>query len=114
MRISDWSSDVCSSDLKFRFKPDSVPLIGVSQVGNDPRHRATLRSSMDIGPEVNVDFDLRYVSALPDPHVPGYVELGARLGWQFDERAELSVRSEERRVGKECGSTLRPRCWPYL
>lgn len=76
---------------KFRFKPDSVPLLGVSQVGNDPKHRATLRSSMDIGPEVNVDFDLRYVSALPDPHVPGYVELGARLGWQFDERAELSV-----------------------
>ncbi|UZW57139.1 TonB-dependent receptor [Sphingobium sp. JS3065] len=76
---------------KFRFKPDAVPLLGISQVGNDPKHRATLRSSMDIGPQVNVDFDLRYVSALPDPHVAAYVELGARLGWQFDERAELSV-----------------------
>lgn len=76
---------------KFHFKDGAVPLLGTSQVGNDPRHRASLRSSMDIGPEINVDFDLRYVSALPDPHVPAYVELGARLGWQFDERAELSI-----------------------
>lgn len=75
---------------KFRFKDGAVPLLGTSQVGNDPRHRATLRSSMDIG-RINVDADLRYVSALPDPHVPGYVELGARLGWEFSERAELSV-----------------------
>ncbi|PJG46321.1 TonB-dependent receptor [Sphingobium sp. LB126] len=76
---------------KFRFKDGAVPLLGLSQVGNDPKHRATLRSSMDIRPQVKVDFDLRYVSALPDPHVPAYVELGARLGWQFDDRAELSV-----------------------
>ncbi len=94
IRVADWWRLKPGYSLliqKFHFKPDAVPLLGVSQAGNDPKHRATLRSSMDIGPEVNVDFDLRYVSALPDPHVPAYVELGARLGWQFDDRAELSV-----------------------
>src|SRR3546814_6786002 len=88
MRISDWSSDVCSSDL-------ASELLGISQIGNDPKHRVSLRSSMDIGPRINVDADLRYVSRLPDPHVPGYVELGARIGWRFIDEAELSIRSEE-------------------
>ena len=94
VRVTDWWRLKPGYSLliqKFRFDEGSTPLLGVSQVGNDPRHRATLRSSMDIGPEINFDFDLRYVSALPDPHVPAYVELGARLGWQFSDRAELSV-----------------------
>jgi iron complex outermembrane receptor protein len=46
---------------------------------------------MDIGPAINLDADLRYVSALPDPYSPSYVELGARLGWQFSQRAEFSI-----------------------
>lgn len=94
IRMADWWRLKPGYSLlvqKFRFKEGSTPLLGTSQVGNDPRHRATLRSSMDIGRQINLDLDLRYVSALPDPHVPAYVELGARLGWQFDDRAELSV-----------------------
>lgn len=94
VRVTDWWRLKPGYSLliqKFRFKDGAVPLLGVSQVGNDPRHRATLRSSMDIGRDINFDFDLRYVSALPDPHVSGYVELGARLGWQLSDRAELSV-----------------------
>ena len=94
IRIADWWRIKPGYSLlinKLRFKDGAVPLLGLSQAGNDPRHRATLRSSMDIGRQINVDADLRYVSALPDPHVPGYVELGGRLGWQFSERAELSV-----------------------
>lgn len=94
IRMADWWRLKPGYSLlvqKFRFKEGSTPLLGTSQVGNDPRHRATLRSSMDIGRQINLDLDLRYVSALPDPRVPAYVELGARLGWQFDDRAELSV-----------------------
>src|SRR3546814_14943855 len=99
MRISDWSSDVCSSDLpgyslliqKFDFKPGASELLGISQIGNDPKHRVSLRSSMDIGPRINVDADLRYVSRLPDPHVPAYVELAARIGWRLIAEAELST-----------------------
>jgi iron complex outermembrane receptor protein len=28
---------------------------------------------------------------LPDPHVPGYVELNAQLGWQASDRLELAL-----------------------
>ncbi|WP_274518595.1 TonB-dependent receptor plug domain-containing protein [Sphingobium bisphenolivorans] len=94
IRLADWwrlKPGYSLTIQKFRFKDGAVPLLGTTQVGNDPRHRASLRSSMDIGSAINLDADLRYVSALPDPHVPGYVELGARLGWQFDDRAELSI-----------------------
>ncbi|MCE7797110.1 TonB-dependent receptor [Sphingobium sufflavum] len=94
VRVADWWRLKPGYSLliqKFRFEPGSSGLLGVAQVGNDPRHRATLRSSMDIGARINVDADLRYVSPLPDPYVPSYVEMGLRLGWQFIERAELSV-----------------------
>jgi iron complex outermembrane receptor protein len=46
---------------------------------------------MDLGSQINFDTDLRFVSALPAPYSPSYVELGARLGWLFTERGELSV-----------------------
>jgi iron complex outermembrane receptor protein len=46
---------------------------------------------MDIGSRINLDADLRYVSALPDPHVSSYVEAGARIGYMLGEQAELSV-----------------------
>lgn len=94
IRLTDWWRLKPGYSLfigKFHFKEGATPLLGISQIGNDPRHRATLRSSMDIGRDIKFDADLRYVSALPDPHVPGYMEMGARLGWQFDDRAELSV-----------------------
>lgn len=94
VRLADWWRLKPGYSLliqDFHFKPGATALLGISQIGNDPRHRASLRSSMDIGRAINIDADLRYVSALPDPHVPAYMELGARLGWQFDERAELSL-----------------------
>ncbi len=75
----------------FGFKPSASGLLGISQIGNDPKHRASVRSSMDIGGRIHFDTDLRYVSALPNPHVKAYAELGARIGWQINEQAELSV-----------------------
>jgi iron complex outermembrane receptor protein len=94
VRLTDWWRLKPGYSLliqRFRFKPGSIPLLGVTQVGNDPKHRATLRSSMDLGSRINLDADLRYVSALPNPHVSGYVELGARIGYMLNEQAELSV-----------------------
>src|SRR3546814_12757066 len=95
MRISDWSSDVCSSDLeadefgRFLVEIDGGGGVarlqrlvadglggggerrGVAEVGRDPRHLAR--------------------------------ELAFKSG----------VRSEERRVGKECVSTCRSRWSAY-
>lgn len=94
VRITDWWRVKPGYSLlikRFRFKPGASALLDVHQIGNDPKHRVTLRSSMDIGRRINLDADIRYVSSLPSPQVSGYVELGARIGYMLSEQAELSV-----------------------
>src|SRR3546814_18082346 len=98
MRISDWSSDVCSSDLA-RFE--------------GPRHLA-LRIDIDAEPAAIVFL----VEAHHRRHAVAV--LGHRDHRQAF-RPQLPLhpvegrhRSEERRVGKECFSTCRSRWAPYL
>src|SRR3546814_1548536 len=89
MRISDWSSDVCSSDLA---------------AGGD---RQALRQHQDEGTQIDV--------------ARGEAGLGEdRHGRERQRRLRdiiagigLQLRSEERRVGKECVSTCRSRWSPY-
>src|SRR3546814_14630687 len=85
MRISDWSSDVCSSDLPVR---ELVMLPGTA-----PRF---LRLPGEPARYVALETLLARFSALI---FPGY---------------RVKARSEERRVGKECVSTCRSRWSPYL
>src|SRR3546814_3212070 len=86
MRISDWSSDVCSSDLAAR-EIEGAP------AEDQPAH----------GREVRRGHDLRPASAQsPSRH---------HFHQYRPYRAEQ--RSEERRVGKECVSTCRSRWSPY-
>src|SRR3546814_5109756 len=80
MRISDWSSDVCSSDL-------IAHRLGLL-FERRPAHPA-----QPLGGPLDVH----------DPILP----------LLRDPLALLTVRSEERRVGKECVSTCRSRWSPY-
>src|SRR3546814_13372348 len=87
MRISDWSSDVCSSDLPgVEHGSNADPCAEVLRVGGDGQHR--LRCGLE---QQVIDHRLVLVRDVGD------------LGW----------RSEERRVGKECVSTCRSRWSPY-
>ena len=63
----------------------------MAQVGDDPERQATLKSSMDPGPAVTCDAELRYQSVLPNPRVPAYVELNSRLGWNVTDRLQVSL-----------------------
>ncbi len=81
--------DLLSEHLKFA--PGAFALLPVSQDINDPSRQATLRSSMNLGPKVTLDADLRYVGVLPDPHVPSYVELNGRVAWALTPKLELAV-----------------------
>src|SRR3546814_13190360 len=86
MRISDWSSDVCSSDLR-----DDV----LRQIARDIGRRA-----IDLG---------RILTRKRAAAVRG----GAAIGIDDDlAPGDAGVRSEERRVGKECVSTCRSRWSP--
>src|SRR3546814_11811255 len=90
MRISDWSSDVCSSDLKIVFRDGTVSGGGKALPFADLVHKAYL---------ARVPLWASGFYATPDIH--------------FDRAAGGGNRSEEGRVGKECVSTCRSRWSPY-
>jgi len=92
--VTDWwrlaaGFNALHEDL--RFKPGSLDVLGLAAAGNDPDGQFSLRSSMNLGKAVELDVGLRGVSELPDPKVPGYFELDARLGWNISDNLELSV-----------------------
>src|SRR3546814_16381608 len=99
MRISDWSSDVCSSDLL-----EIARAAGVTTVFNP-------------APAAPFDED---IYPLCDYVVPNETEAAAVTGLPLDSLDDahkvgdvLMARSEARRVGKECVSTCRSRGSPY-
>src|SRR3546814_6196511 len=88
MRISDWSSDVCSSDL--RVSPPNIAGPAPLQDKTGPaltRSKMMRLSFIDLGKLSISKANMRYAKKAP--------------------------RSEERRVGKECVSTCRSRWSPY-
>src|SRR3546814_11549025 len=97
MRISDWSSDVCSSDLGYWVNGGDAGF-GLSVEWNAPE-------GVTIAP-------FRYP-------VPDALILFGMMNHVYEHPyallAEVRVdeRSEERRVGKECVSTCRSRWSPY-
>src|SRR3546814_18600308 len=98
MRISDWSSDVCSSDLHGLARPiimdARVPQIDgyrfVYLLPFSPDRLFVEDTYYSDGPDIDADV------------------LKARIG----EYGGASGRSEERRVGKECVGTCRYRWSP--
>src|SRR3546814_5299636 len=92
MRISDWSSDVCSSDLV-----EAGPR-GEQPVQKDVVRQGDCIALMEAMPEASVDM------VFADP--PYNLQLEGEL-------LRPNNRSEERRVGKECVGTCRSRWWQY-
>src|SRR3546814_12692168 len=96
MRISDWSSDVCSSDLL-----DLARLGHAGQAAGQLGDHAVFVAAQ----LVQVDLGLAETDAVRGQ--------GARLVDDGGVVQQGLGRSEERRVGKECVSTCRSRWSPY-
>src|SRR3546814_20295920 len=102
MRISDWSSDVCSSDLGEGFAASSAGndvidggdgenlLAGDAMASNAQGGNATANSTADLTASVS-----------GESNSAGYLTAGAHAG------SDIIVRSDERRGGNECGSKCR-------
>src|SRR3546814_12677890 len=100
MRISDWSSDVCSSDLHYATQ-FGLPLDGLDWW-------------LDENPEVLKRYRLYCSLTLRvEPAVMGGGTLAFYMLMGYVTGARYVMRSEERRVGKECVSTCRSRWSPY-
>ncbi len=92
--VADWwrlGAGLSEEREYFHYKPGSAGFLGTPVAGDDPRHRGFLRSSMNLGEDWTLDADLREVGELPDPHVPAYVELNARLGWRVTGKLQISL-----------------------
>jgi iron complex outermembrane receptor protein len=92
--VADWwrlGAGFATLRQHLRFKSGASGLLGLSQAGDDPAHHGFIRSSMNFSGRWTLDADLREVGALPNPHVPAYVELNARLGWRVNDRLDLSL-----------------------
>ena len=73
------------------FAPGASTILGVSQLGDDPEYRASLNSSMSLGPRATLDADLRYVGRLPAPRVAPYAELDVRAGYRLTRSVQVSL-----------------------
>ncbi|HTM27736.1 MAG TPA: TonB-dependent receptor [Rhodanobacter sp.] len=92
--VTDWwrlDAGVVLQRQRLHLKPWASRLLGTWQGGNDPDHHGFLRSTMNLSARWTLNADLRKVGPLPNPHVPGYVEFNARLGWKASDRLELSL-----------------------
>src|SRR3546814_18841058 len=98
MRISDWSSDVCSSDLPARNLHAGSERDGVTR-----RFSQELPALASLAARFLHWRPHEFWSATP-------AELVMALA---DPQTAPAQRSEERRVGKECVSTCRSRWSPY-
>ena len=70
---------------------DSGDVSNWAQLGNDPHRWATLHAAFDVMGRHELDLWLRHVGALPQPAVPGYVALDARVGLRLPHGLELSL-----------------------
>src|SRR3546814_15652201 len=117
MRISDWSSDVCSSDLQLVDNAiDASPAdrsVQLVAAGEGGRVRIEV---IDEGSGMTRDF-IRHDLFKPfaSTKAAGFglgafeaLQLAQAMGGTID----VTSRSEERRVGKECVSTCRSRWSP--
>src|SRR3546814_12413921 len=106
MRISDWSSDVCSSDL-FGKAGEANPrrqvdhaIFNAAIITHKHGQCLTLRQ--------------RHKTELPQHGLPLWHQYDSSTGREPGQHSRRrGQRSEERRVGKECVSTCRSRWSPY-
>src|SRR3546814_11290810 len=99
MRISDWSSDVCSSDLIAQLFLQFVRAQVLGEQRLDRVKAGIARTISEIGQPAQIGGDrINQIGGIGGGGVPFDID---------------NQRSEERRVGKECVSTCRSRWSQY-
>src|SRR3546814_14129953 len=97
MRISDWSSDVCSSDLMDAAEAERAGLVA----------RVFPAESL-------LEETLKAARVIAEKSLPATMMIKESVNRAFETTlAEGIRRSEERGVGKECVSTCRSRWSPF-
>ena len=86
-----WQAGYAFFDKHLHLKPGTRDSFGGRAEGNDPQHRLSLRSLIDLPGGVELDAWLRWVDRLPFPQVESYTELDLHLGWHPVRSVELAL-----------------------
>src|SRR3546814_16937298 len=122
MRISDWSSDVCSSDLEYAIRPKSgrnmyaATLVEHALENTAPWFTYEIdRGDTKIRVPDNEATQLanEKIESLRTGFIEWLKERPQQQKYHLEKLYNDTFRSEERRVGKECVSTCRSRWSPY-
>src|SRR3546814_16366076 len=119
MRISDWSSDVCSSDLPRRLALDDSDRVALNIAPAHPAHvpdaLGRVVEQVDREPDPLFLAGQGGVQYLLRPRFMATHWNGLARADRVSRRGDmmLAFRSEERRVGKECVSPCRSGWSPY-
>src|SRR3546814_17763299 len=130
MRISDWSSDVCSSDLcgvigqtcprhrRQYLRPDDpcIPIIDAIELEQRPAHRKRASEMTVLAHESFLQaatLRARIGAQPPVVEIPADKQRREFRNGLGDQCAELIDRSDESRVGTECVSQGISRYTPY-
>src|SRR3546814_15582554 len=131
MRISDWSSEVCSSDLQLAFGNFDLGIFIQGEQGKElwNANQYYHASSFYRGTNNVAAVRDRWTQENPNTNA-AYPKATSSLNIQWSDRFvedasylrvkniqlgyNLPLRSEERRVGQECVSTCRARGSPYI
>src|SRR3546814_14071204 len=118
MRISDWSSDVCSSDL-LKVMVKAKPLIDPSKTRLIEELDIFIKQEMQHCKQ-HINFNKRlhelgygFLKPIEKEYEAGYKRFLDKKSLRFNLAYCEGFRSEARRVGKECVSTCRSWCAPY-
>jgi iron complex outermembrane receptor protein len=82
-------------DVSIARDRDSRDVAGGSSEANDPPHQFAMRQSFDLPHGVQADARLRHIASLPNPVVPSYTELSARLAWRQGTRLEVAITGDD-------------------
>src|SRR3546814_12258584 len=117
MRISDWSSDVCSSDLLVVFR-DTDGRVGVMDE-YCPHRRASLvfGRNEECGLRClyhgwKMDVEGHVMEMVSEPAASGFVDKVKQPAYPTKEWGRCVWRQEKVRVRKKCGTWNGSTCWP--
>ncbi len=90
---SAWRLSIGGLEMRqdLRAKPGVVDVGGLAALGNDPERQWMLRSALDLPHGVEFDVIARYVGERPNPQVPDYAAVDARLGWRVTRDLDVAL-----------------------
>jgi iron complex outermembrane receptor protein len=88
-----WRLRVTYAFLRLVVDPDPRDFLGIGNFfeGDDPKHRVSLRSMMDLPGDVQFDVGVNFVDALRTTGISSYTTLDLRLAWRPTKNIEVSV-----------------------